>query len=50
VNWAIEAGRSAAMEKVDWSLVASRFGLLTALAVICAAFATRAFAIYQRSL
>jgi ABC-2 type transport system permease protein len=50
VNWAAEAGRSAAMEKIDWGLVASRLGLLAALALVCAAFATRAFAIYQRSL
>jgi ABC-2 type transport system permease protein len=50
VNWAVEAGRSAAMEKVDWSLVASRFALLAVLALACAFFATRAFAIYQRSL
>ena len=50
VNWAVEAGRSAAMQKIDWGLVASRFGLLAALAVLCAIFATRAFASYQRSL
>jgi ABC-2 type transport system permease protein len=50
VNWAAEAGRSAAMEKIDWGLVASRLGLLAALALVCAAFATRAFAVYQRSL
>jgi ABC-2 type transport system permease protein len=50
VNWAVEAGRSAAMQKIDWGLVASRFGLLAALAALCAVFATRAFASYQRSL
>ena len=50
VNWAVEAGRSAAMQKLDWGLVASRVGLLAALVVVCAAFATRAFATYQRSL
>jgi ABC-2 type transport system permease protein len=50
VNWAVEAGRSAAMQKIDWSLVASRFGLLALLALACAFFATRAFGIYQRSL
>jgi ABC-2 type transport system permease protein len=50
VNWAAEGGRSAAMEKIDWSLVASRFGLLAVLALLCAAFATGAFGIYQRSL
>ena len=50
VNWAVEAGRSAAMQQTDWGLVASRIGLLAALALACAAFATRAFARYQRSL
>jgi ABC-2 type transport system permease protein len=50
VNWAVEAGRSAAMQQVDWGLVASRVGLLVALTAICATFATRAFDRYQRSL
>jgi ABC-2 type transport system permease protein len=50
VNWAVEAGRSAAMEAIDWGLVASRIGLLAALVVVSAAFATRAFGAYQRSL
>ncbi len=50
VNWAAAAGRSAAMEKLDWSLVGSRFGLLAALALLCSVFATRAFGAYQRSL
>jgi hypothetical protein len=35
---------------MDWGLVAGRVGLLTALLVVCAAFATRAFGTYQRSL
>jgi ABC-2 type transport system permease protein len=50
VNWAVEAGRSAAMQKIDWGLVGTRIGLLVALVVLCAAFATRAFGTYQRSL
>ena len=50
VNWAVEAGRSAAMADTDWGLVASRIGMLTVLMVLCAAFATRAFGTYQRSL
>ena len=50
VNWAADAGRSAAMGHVDWGLVASRAGLLVALLIACAAFATRAFGTYQRSL
>ena len=50
VNWAVEAGRSAAMQHIDAGLVLSRLGLLVALALICAALATRAFSTYQRSL
>ncbi|HTU79903.1 MAG TPA: ABC transporter permease [Solirubrobacteraceae bacterium] len=50
VNWAAQAGRSAAMEHIDWSLVASRLGLLAGLALVCAVLATRAFGAYQRSL
>jgi len=50
VNWAVEAARGAAMQKIDWGLVAGRIGLLAALTVVCAAFATHAFDKYQRSL
>lgn len=50
VNWAVEAGRSAAMQHIDWGLVGSRFGLLVALALVCGAFAVWAFGAYQRSL
>jgi ABC-2 type transport system permease protein len=50
VNWAVVAARGAAMQKIDWGLVAGRLGLLVALTVLCAAFATRSFAKYQRSL
>ena len=50
VNWAVVAARSAAMEKIDWGLVASRIGLLAALALLCAWFASWAFRRYQRSL
>jgi ABC-2 type transport system permease protein len=50
VNWAVEAGRSAATAHTDWTLVATRVGLLTGLALLCAVFATRAFTHYQRSL
>jgi ABC-2 type transport system permease protein len=50
VNWAVVAGRSAAMEKIDWGLVAGRVGLLCALVVLASVFATRAFGSYQRSL
>jgi ABC-2 type transport system permease protein len=50
VNWAVEAGCSAAMQATNWGLVGVRVGLLAALALACAAFATWAFARYQRSL
>ncbi len=50
VNWAVQAGRSAAMEKTDWGVVASRIGLLVALLLVSATLATRAFTKYQRSL
>jgi ABC-2 type transport system permease protein len=50
VNWAVEAGRSAAMQHIDWGLVVGRMGLLAALALVCGAFATWAFTRYQRSL
>jgi ABC-2 type transport system permease protein len=50
VNWAVEASRSAAVDKLDWGVVGSRVGLLVALALLCGAFATRAFGTYQRSL
>ena len=50
VNWAVEAARSAAMEQINWGLVAGRIGLLAALLLVSAGLATRAFAKYQRSL
>ena len=50
VNWAVEAGRSAATQQADWSLIGSRIGLLCLLLVVNATFATRAFRAYQRSI
>jgi ABC-2 type transport system permease protein len=50
VNWAVQAARSAAMEKTDWGLVGSRIAFLAALMVVAAWLATRAFVKYQRSL
>jgi ABC-2 type transport system permease protein len=50
VNWAVEAGRSAAMESTDWGLVASRSALLLAFLVVASFLATRAFRVYQRSI
>jgi ABC-2 type transport system permease protein len=49
VNWAAEAGRSAATENADWGLIASRVGLLGIVLLLSATFATRAFRAYQRS-
>jgi ABC-2 type transport system permease protein len=50
VNWAVEAGRSAAVGPIDWTLVLTRTGFLIAFLVACGAFATRAFRTYQGSL
>jgi ABC-2 type transport system permease protein len=50
VNWAAEAGRSAAGANADWGLIATRTGLLALLLLASAAFATRAFNAYQRSI
>ena len=50
VNWAADAGRSAAGANADWGLIASRTGFLALLLVASAAFATRAFNSYQRSI
>jgi ABC-2 type transport system permease protein len=49
VNWAVEAGREAAMGSTDWGLVAGRSALLAAFALVSAMFAVRAFRTYQRS-
>jgi ABC-2 type transport system permease protein len=50
VNWAVQAGRSAAMQHIDWGLVGTRIAMLIGLTLVSAALATRAFARYQRSL
>jgi len=50
VNWAAEAGRSAAGTHADWGLIATRTGFLALLLLASATFATRAFAAYQRSI
>ena len=50
VNWAADAGRSATAGHIDLGLVGTRVGCLAALLVVCAAFATHAFGVYQRSL
>ncbi|HEY7631433.1 MAG TPA: ABC transporter permease [Thermoleophilaceae bacterium] len=50
LNWAVEAGRSAALQHTDWGYVASRTGFLLALLAVAVWFAVRAFASYQRSI
>lgn len=50
VDWAVVAAREALTAGTDWGTVWPRLGLLTALAVLMAWLATRAFASYQRSL
>jgi ABC-2 type transport system permease protein len=50
VNWAADAGRSAVGANPDWGLIAGRTGLLALLLLASAAFATRAFNAYQKSI
>jgi ABC-2 type transport system permease protein len=50
VNWAAEASRSVAFHCTDWTLVATRVGLLAGLLLLATALATKAFGTYQRSL
>jgi ABC-2 type transport system permease protein len=50
VNWCVVASRAVASSGTDWSIVGMRSALLAALALACAAVATRAFRVYQRSL
>jgi ABC-2 type transport system permease protein len=50
VNWAVQAGRSAAASHTDWSLVGSRAAYLLALLLFSAWLATRSFRAYQRSI
>jgi ABC-2 type transport system permease protein len=50
VDWAVVAARQALSAGTDWAAVLPRLGLLTALAVVMAWLATRAFSSYQRSI
>lgn len=50
VNWCVVASRAVASAGTDWTIVGTRSALLAALALACAAVATRAFRLYQRSL
>jgi ABC-2 type transport system permease protein len=49
VNWAVEAGRSAASSGTDWGFVAARFGFLLAFLALSGTFAVRALRRYQRT-
>jgi ABC-2 type transport system permease protein len=50
VNWAAQAGRSAALGPSDWGLIGERVGLLALMLLFASFLATRAFRAYQRSL
>jgi ABC-2 type transport system permease protein len=50
VDWAAVAARSATDPATDWAMVATRIGLLAALAAGCMALATLAFRTYTRSM
>jgi ABC-2 type transport system permease protein len=50
VNWAAQAGRTAALGPSDWGLVGERIGLLAVLLLVSTFLATAAFRAYQRSL
>jgi ABC-2 type transport system permease protein len=49
VNWAVEAGRTAAMGDGTFGQAAARTLLLVGFLLLCSAFATRQFRAYQRS-
>lgn len=49
VDWAVEAGRAAAMGDGTTGQAAVRVLLLAGFLLACAAFATRRFRAYQRS-
>jgi ABC-type multidrug transport system permease subunit len=50
VNWAVDVGRQSLAGGTDWALILMRMGLLLALAVACAWFATNSFRAYRRSM
>ena len=49
VDWAATASRAALSANTDWGVVWPRLAMLTALALLMAWVATRAFRVYQRS-
>jgi ABC-2 type transport system permease protein len=50
VNWGVVSSREVVLAGTDWTSVWLHLGLLTALTVVTAAFATWTFRIYQRAL
>jgi len=50
VNWAVAAGREALAASPDWDFVLVRIAVLVGLTILSAAFATRTFRSYQRSI
>jgi ABC-2 type transport system permease protein len=48
VDWAVEVGRGVLMAEADWGFVVIRLAGLTALGLLCAMVAARAFRAYQR--
>ena len=50
VNWGVVASRRVVLPATDWSSVGVHLGLLAALTVATAAFATLTFRVYQRQL
>ena len=50
VQWAVDAAREPALPNTDWRLVALSLALLAGFTVVTAAFATRSFRAYQRTL
>jgi ABC-2 type transport system permease protein len=50
VNWAVVASRSAVSAEADWAAILTRVAGLTAIAVLCVFWATRAFRTYQKSI
>jgi ABC-2 type transport system permease protein len=49
VTWAVEAARDALSAQPHWDFVLLRMGWLLLTVLVCGAFATRAFRVYQRS-
>jgi ABC-2 type transport system permease protein len=50
VNWGVVAAREVVLPATDWGSVGLHLGLLAALTVVTASFATWTFRVYQRQL